>query len=194
MSLGDAVLTFISVFIAALLAFYLEGVRERRATEGWVRDYLGFWRTTLETTAGERGANEEGLQRIDDALGRWLDLGSSGVEPAWTDLDSVGVNAAITFTPLLLSSGVSSVPGELLRLMFVADASAPALLRRAESVARLFEAHVLPLVLGQVTWLNPEQRHAVERYRVEFAGLRAQMNDYLEQLDRIRHELVQAGF
>ncbi|WP_151081667.1 hypothetical protein [Nocardioides cynanchi] len=194
MSLGDAVLTFVSVFVAALLAFYLEGLRERRATADWVRDYLRFWRTTLESTAGEREANQEGLQRIDDALGRWLDLGSSGVEPVWADLDSVGVNAAITFTPLLLSSGVSAVPGELLRLMFVADASAPALLRRAESVARLFEAQVLPLVLSQVTWLQPEQRHAVERYRVEFAGLRAQMNDYLEQLDRIRHELVQAGF
>jgi hypothetical protein len=194
MSFGDAVLTFVSVFVAALLAFYLEGLRERRATESWVRDYLGFWRSTLEASAGERASNEEGLQRIDDALGRWLELGSSGVEPAWSDLDSVSVNSAITFTPLLLSSGVSAVPGDLLRLMFLADATAPTLLRRAEAVSRLFEGHVLPLVLGQVTWLNPEQRHAVERYRAEFTGLRSQRNGYLDQLDRIREELVRAGF
>lgn len=32
MSLGDALLTFVSVFIAALRAFYLDGLRERRAT------------------------------------------------------------------------------------------------------------------------------------------------------------------
>ena len=44
MSLGEAFLTFVAVFVAALLAFYLDGLRERRATEGWVRDYLGFWR------------------------------------------------------------------------------------------------------------------------------------------------------
>jgi hypothetical protein len=194
MSLGDAVLTFVSVFVAALLAFYLEGLRERRATEGWVRDYLGFWRTTLDATTGERAANEEGLQRIDDALGRWLELGSSGVEPVWADLDAVGVHSAISFTPLLLSGGVSAVPGDLLRLMFVADATSPTLLRRAEAVSRLFDAHVLPLVLGRVTWLNPEQRHVVERYRSEFAGLRGQMNDYRDQLDRIRDELVRAGF
>jgi hypothetical protein len=194
MSFGDAVLTFVSVFVAALLAFYLEGLRERRATEGWVRDYLGFWRTTLETTRGERTANEEALQRIDDALGRWLDLGSTGVEPVWADLDTVNVNSAITFTPLLLSSGMSVVPPDLMRQMFTADATAPALLRRAEGAARLFDAHVLPLVLGQVTWLNPEQRHAVERYRTEFAGLRAQMNVYLEQLAGIRDELVRTGY
>jgi hypothetical protein len=194
MSLGDAVLTFVSVFVAALLAFYLEGLRERRATEGWVRDYLAFWRTTLDASQGDRTGNEEGLQRIDDALSRWLELGSSGVEPVWGDLDSISVNSAITFTPLLLSSGVSAVPGDLLSLMFVADATAPTLLRRAEAVSRLFDGHVLPLVLGRVTWLNPEQRHAVERYRAEFAGLRSQMNGYLDQLDRIREELVRAGF
>jgi hypothetical protein len=149
MSLGDAVLTFVSVFVAALLAFYLEGLRERRATEGWVRDYLAFWRTTLDASQGDRTGNEEGLQRIDDALSRWLELGSSGVEPVWGDLDSISVNSAITFTPLLLSSGVSAVPGDLLSLMFVADATAPTLLRRAEAVSRLFEGHVLPLVLGR---------------------------------------------
>ena len=194
MSFGDAVLTFVSVFVAALLAFYLEGLRERRATDGWVRDYLGFWRSRLETTRNEQAGNDEALQRIDDALGRWLDLGSSGVEPVWADLDAVNVNSAITFTPLLLSSGVSAVPPDLLRLMFTADATAPALLRRAEAAARLFDAHVLPLVLGRLTWLSPEQRHAVERYRTEFAGLRAQMNAYLDQLSQIREELVRAGY
>jgi hypothetical protein len=194
MSFGDALLTFVSVFVAALLAFYLDRLRERRATEEWIRDYLGFWRATLDTTTGERQANEEGMQRIDDALGRWLELGSSGVEPVWDDLDSVVVNSAVSFTPLLLSSGVSAVPAQLLRQMFTADASSPALLRRAESVARMFDQHVLPLVLSRVTWLAPEQRHAVERYRAEFAGLREQMNGYLDQLDRIRDGLAGAGF
>lgn len=194
MSLGGAFLTFVSVFVAALLAFYLDGLRERRATEGWVRDYLGFWRTTLDSVSGERAANEEGLQRIDDALGRWLDLGSSGVEPEWADIDAVNVNSAVSFTPPLLSSGASAVPGDLLRQMFVADATRPALLREAEGVSRLFDSHILPLVLDRVTWLNPEQRHAVERYRAVYGGLRAQMHTYLDQLDRIRDGLVGAGF
>jgi hypothetical protein len=194
MSLGGAFLTFVSVFVAALLAFYLDRLRERRATDGWVRDHLGFWRTTLEAAMGERAALEEGLQRIDDELVRWLDLGSSGVEPVWDVFEAVHVNSAISFTPLLLSSGASSVPGDLLRRMFVADATSPAVLRRADGVSRLFDDHVLPLVLGRVTWLDPEQRHAVERYRAELGGLRADMNSYLDQLDQIREELLGAGF
>jgi hypothetical protein len=194
MSLGDAFLTFVSVFVAALLAFYLDGLRQRRATEDWVRSYLGFWRTTLEATSGERAANEEGLQRIEDGLVRWLDLGASGVEPEWADIEAVNVNAAISFTPLLLSSGASAVPADLMRQMFVADATRPALLRQAEGVSRLFETHILPLVLARVTWPNPEQRHAVERYRAEFGGLRVQMQAYLDQLDQIRDGLIGAGF
>jgi hypothetical protein len=194
MSLGGALLTFVSVFVAAMLAFYLDGLRERRATEGWVRDYLGFWRSTLEAAQGDRAANEEGLQRIDDALGRWLDLGSSGVEPEWAVIDHVNVNSTISFTPLLLSSGASAVPADLMRQMFVADATRPALLRQSDGVTRLFDTHILPLLLARVTWLNPEQRHAVERYRTEFGHLRSQMSTYLDHLDRVREALVTAGF
>jgi hypothetical protein len=53
MSLSGALLTFVSVFVAALLAFYLDGLRERRATQQWVKEYLGFWRDLLDSTAGE---------------------------------------------------------------------------------------------------------------------------------------------
>jgi hypothetical protein len=77
--------------------------------------------------------------------------------------------------------------------MFTADATAPALLRRSESVARLYDAHVLPLVLGEVVDLSPEQRRAVERYRTEFRGLRDHMSGYLDLLDAVRVELVQLG-
>ncbi len=186
MSLGDALLTFVSVFIAALLAFYLDNVRERRATRRWTREYLGFWRGVLERAQGDRGTNEEGLRRIQTALDAWLD----GAEPTWTDVDSVNVNSAVSFTPLLLSAGASAVPQQLLGQMFVADATSPALLRRSEGVSRLYEAHVLPLVLGEVVDLSPEQRRAVERYRAEFSGLREHMTGYLDLLDAVREELV----
>ena len=71
MSLGDAALTFVSVFIAALLAFYLDGLRERRATRAWVAEYLGFWRGLLESTAGEKEANEAGVRKVESALDGW---------------------------------------------------------------------------------------------------------------------------
>jgi hypothetical protein len=94
-SLGDAALTFVSVFVAALLAFYLDGVRERRATRAWVREYLGFRRVTLAGDAEMRQANDAMLGRIDEALGAWLD----GVdEPDWRYVDAVNFNSSFAFT------------------------------------------------------------------------------------------------
>jgi hypothetical protein len=186
MSLGDALLTFVSVFVAALLAFYLDGLRESRTTRTWTREYLGFWKGVLDRAQSDRGTNEEGLRRIEAALDTWL----AGGEPAWADVDSVNVNSAVSFTPLLLSAGASAVPQQLLGQMFVADATSPALLRRSEGVTRLYEAHVLPLVLAEVVDLSREQRRGVERYRAEFTGLRQHMSDYLDLLDAVREELA----
>jgi hypothetical protein len=191
MSLGDALLTFVSVFVAALLAFYLDGLRERRATRAWTREYLGFWRHVLDLASGDRNTNETGLGRIEAALDTWL--ADSEIEPVWSDIQSVHANSAVSFTPLLLSSGASEVPQDLLAQMFVADATAPMVFRRSESVTRVFEAQVLPLVLERVVRLTPSQRRAVELYREEFVMLRDQMRVFMDQLDEIRSGLVRLG-
>jgi hypothetical protein len=193
MSLAEAAAIFVSVLAAVLLACYVEGLRERRATESLVRDHLRVWGTTLEASMGDRVADRERLQRIDDALGRWLELGSSGVEPAWGDLESVSVGFPVSLTPVLLGSGAGAVPADLLAQLFIAEAWAPALRRRAESLSRLFDHHVLPLVLRREAWLDPEQRNAVERYRAELGELRDRIDAYLDQLDRIRERLAGAG-
>jgi hypothetical protein len=191
MSLGDALITFVSVFVAALLAFYLDGLRERRATARWVKEYLGFWRRVLDLASGDRDTNETGLARIETALQTWL--ADSEAEPVWSDIEAVSANSAVSFTPLLLSSGASEVPQDLLAQMFVADATAPMVYRRSESVTRTFEAQVLPLVLERVARLTPGQRRAVEFYRDEFVTLRDQMRVFMDQLDEIRAGLVRLG-
>jgi hypothetical protein len=191
---GDAVLTFVSVLLAALLAFYLDGLRERRAARRWVSEYLGFWRDTLEQTASERDGNDAILDRIDRALDRWLHPAADVSEPEWADIDTVNVNTAVAFTPLLLSTGAKSVPIELLRQMFLADATVPALAKRSEIVASVFYERILPLRLDRVVRLTPEQRNAVEFFRLEFAGMREQMRIYLAMLDGIREELVRLGY
>ena len=106
MSLGDAGLTFVSVFVAALLAFYLDGLRDKRATERWVREYLGFWRGLLQSTADEGVANEAGMHRVEAAVDGWLAAGADGL-PAWDDIDAMNVNATVRFTPPLLNTGGS---------------------------------------------------------------------------------------
>jgi hypothetical protein len=190
-SLGGAALTFVSVFVAALLAFYLDGLRERRATERWVREYLGFWRAMLHNAQEERAGNDAMLARIDQALDRWL---AHGTEPEWPDVDAVNVNNSFSFTPLLLTTGVDVVPPELLKRLFVADATGPALRGTSEVVTRLFESEIRPLALARVLDLSPVQRRTVELYRAEFGRLRELLRSYTDTLDEIHDELVRAGF
>jgi len=193
MSLGDAGLTFVSVFVAALLAFYLDGLRDKRATERWVREYLGFWRGLLQSTGDEGVANEAGMHRVEAAIDGWLAAGADGL-PAWDDIDAMNVNATVRFTPPLLNTGGSVLPPELMQKLFVADALAPALTARSEFATRLFETEVRPLVLAEVVPLEGQDRRSVELYRRELLGLFEQMRDYSTYLQEIREELVRLGF
>jgi hypothetical protein len=192
MSLGDALLTFVSVFVAALLAFYLDGLRERRATRRWVEEYLGFWRRLLDSTAGEREANDALGRRVDVALDAWL-AGEQGGPPAWGDIDAINMNATVRFTQPLLSVG-ASVPVDLMQQLFVADALAPALGSRSTFVTRLFEMEVRPLLLAQVLPLEGQHRRAVELYRSELRGLFEQVQGYAAHMAAIREELVRLGY
>jgi hypothetical protein len=193
MTLGDAALTFVSVFVAALLAFYLDGLRERRATQRWVREYLGFWRGLLEATADEGAGNEAGVRRIEAALDGWLAAGPGGA-PAWDDVDAMNMNATVRFTPALLNTGASVVPVELMQQLFMADAMAPAMTLQAAFVTHLFETEVRPLVLDRVAPLDGRDRTAVELYRREFGALFERMRQYSEHMRTIREELVRLGF
>jgi len=193
MSLGDALLTFVSVFVAALLAFYLDGLRERRATRSWVSEYLGFWRGMLESSAGERDANETAVRRVEASLNGWLASGA-GSAPVWDDIDAITVNATVRFTSPLLSIGGGVVPPELLQRLFVADASAPALVAGSDFVTRLFETEVRPLVLGRVVPLEGRDREAVDLYRREFVALFERMRAYGDVLAEIREDLVRLGY
>jgi hypothetical protein len=191
-SFGDAVLTFVSVFVAALLAFYLDGLRERRATRRWVDEYLGFWRTTLQGAADDRHGSEGMLGLIDDALGVWLAPGPD--EPDWQYVDAVNVNGSVQFTPHLLGGAVGEISPELMQRMFVADATFPAVRATADVVTRLFETEIRPLALARVLDLDPVQRRTVELYRGEFARMRNLLRQYRDRLDALLTDLVEAGY
>jgi hypothetical protein len=148
----------------------------------------------LGSNPGERTVNEAHLDRIDAALADWLDPGRSGRQPRRADIDTINVNNAIAFTPLLLSGGVSVVPADLLQRLFLADATAPALKGSSEWVSRFYEAQVRPLVLARVDGLDDVQRRVVETYRSEFAQLSELTRQYQSMLGSIHDELAAAGF
>jgi hypothetical protein len=130
------------VFVAALLAFYLDGLRARRATRRWVTEYLGFGRSMMEAGAAEREEDDAVLVRIDTAVDRWLSVAGGGPEPVWSDIDALSVSTSISFAPLLLGSGVG--------VLFYADATVPVLRSTSEAVSRLYEAEIRGPVAARV--------------------------------------------
>ncbi|MGC4109128.1 MAG: hypothetical protein QM747_01580 [Nocardioides sp.] len=193
MSLGDALLTFVSVFVAALLAFYLDGLRERRATRGWVREYLGFWRGFMASRGDEEQQNATGVHQIEDALAGWL-TARTPEEVTWAHIDTMNVNATVRFTQHLLNESASLLPAELMNDLYVADATAPMLTARGQYVTRIFEAEIRPLVLDREVPLDGRDRRAVELYSGEFTALFQQLQAYTDHMRKIQGELTRLGF
>jgi hypothetical protein len=194
MSPGGALLTFVSVFVAALLAFYLDGLREKRATQRWLHEYLGFWRGFMDSLGDEGEQNEAGVRVIERALDEWL-AGAGPKQVEWGSIDAMNVNATVRFTGHLLSAASAGMlPAELMRQLFLADAMAPTLTARAQFVTRLFESDVRPLVLDRVAPIDGRDRRAVELYRHEFLGLFALLQSYSEHMRGIQAELTRLGF
>lgn len=194
MSLGGALLTFVSVFVAALLAFYLDGLRERRATERWVKEYLGFWRGMLQSAAAERADNDAVLTRVHDAVARWLTCAKSGQEPTWSDIDAVNYNNSISFTPLLLSAGSAWS-----RPSCSGSCSSPTPRVPPWAPTRTTPSGSSRPSSGRWCWaasfdLAPSQRTAVEQYLAEFERLRERSADWQAGIDEILEGLEAAGY
>jgi hypothetical protein len=161
-SWGGAALTFASIFLAGVVAFYLDSLRERRARERWVHEYLGFWRRQLESIEGERERNQALFDRIDDTLGAWAD----GEEPAdWDDVEVLNFTTPLSLTPILFGEGMSVVPPDLLTAMFELDTTLPGLSILSESAVRLFETEIRPMQMARRCPLAETERRFVERYR-----------------------------
>lgn len=105
MTWTEALLTFGSLFLAALFAFYLDSLRERRATRRWVHEYLGFWRTMLESFVDERDVIQTMMGSLDEVLADWLDDRPTTSAPVWSGIDGFKFSSAISMTPNLLGEG-----------------------------------------------------------------------------------------
>ena len=193
MSLGDALLTFVSVFVAALLAFYLDGLRERRATRAWVREYLGFRRATLagdaELASGER-RDARADRRGPRLLARWRRRARLAVRRRrqlqhLLRVHGRSCSAQRSGSCRPISCGACTRPTPAL----------PAVRGTAEFVARLFEAEIRPLALGG-SWpldapATPGRGAATGPSSRTCAISSAAMST---QLAVILDELVQSGF
>ena len=193
MTWSEALLTFGSLFLAAVFAFYLDSLRERRRTKRWVFEYLRFWSERLRSYESERGQNMELFSRVDQALGQWLVDGPGAPEPEWVMIDAMSVNTPISFTPSLFGEALEVVSPQLLRSMFEVDAVLPQLRSHSEATVRLFEQMLRPLVLRRQHRLDDAERRAVEQFRREMQTVRALVQQFSDRVADVVAGLSREG-
>ncbi len=193
MSWSDFLLTFVSLFAAALLAFYLESVRERRATRRWVWEYLGFWRDVIETFADEKDSNLELFDFVDAALDRLFTANEDVSEAEWESVDGLLFNSAVSLTPTLLGEASGVVPPDLLRRMFVLDALVQQVRANSQNTFTIFETFLRPLALDRPWPLSGAQVRSVALYRRELASLRSLVESLYVQLDELVQSMRSVG-
>ena len=186
MTWSDALLSFVSVFAAAALAFYLDSLRERRTTRRWVWEYLRFWRALLATLILEW----RDVLELFDEMDRTLTLLTAGqdepTQEQWERVDVFALNTTIVLTPPLLGEASGVVPPQVLHKLFLADEFFATVRNQAAHTAQMFESLVRPVVLRQVWPLEAEMQRGVGFYQRELAEFRS----LLEQLARQLAELV----
>jgi len=200
-SWNEAIIAFVSLFVGALLAFYLESLRERRATRRWVWEYLGFWRELMESFAEQKAVNLGLFDSVDAALGRLLpadDAAADGAADAaadtdWEAVDGLLFNSAISLSPSLLGEASAVVPADLMRSMVVVDAVVQHVKASSETTYSLYESLVRPLVLRRDWPMSAEQRRALALYRRDLALLRALIESLYDQLADLAKQMRAAG-
>lgn len=191
MTWTEALLTFASLFLAGVFAFYLENLRERRATRRWVREYLGFWRQQFESFGAEKDANRRLFTRLDAALADWLE--PSGDPPDWDLVDGISFVSSIALTPNLFGEGMSAVPPDLLHDMFAVDATVPVLALESDTTMRLFESEIRPLKMRREWPLANEDARLVELYRSEMATAWTLVDAHYDQVDALLQRMRANG-
>jgi hypothetical protein len=193
MTWDEALLTFGSLFLAALFAFYLDSLRERRATRRWVREYLGFWARTMAPFEDGRIAGQAMFARVDDAVQRWLATDRTGIEPDWDAIDGIDVSSSVSITPQLFGASLEAISPGLLALMFEVDSRAVVVQAQSAATLRLFETLLRPLVLRRAPLHADEERRAVELYRRDLAGLGQLVDAFGDQMVAVLNGLRAEG-
>lgn len=194
MSWSQAATSFVSLFAAALLAFYLDSLRERRATRRWVDEYLAFWLDLLGTSEAERTHVTSLFDADLRALDALSDGGERRPEDAWESLQTITIESPVALTPPLLGEGAAVVPVGLLRQMFEVDAYVAGFRSQTQSMHALFDSQVRPLTLRRPWPLNDEETRALALYRRELSGLRSVLDEIYDRLTRLAKDLQAAGF
>lgn len=189
MTFVDIIIQFVTVFLGAFLAFWLENVRERQQLRGWLKKYL-------RDSYVELAATVENLppfvSQLEAELARFSELSEGKRDPTEEDWKHIGGIVTAQFSGaqfLFESEALNVLTGDVIRhLKLLQDAtdSAKVTFNQFHSIQ---EAYVYPLAIERPESLSAAQRrslglagNAFERFVTEIKALIQQAPEVLAVL------------
>ena len=176
MNLPDIIIQFVTVFLGAFLAFWLENVRERRQLRSWLSKYL---RAGYSDLAKSQHKVEEGLLSLRAYVATFGRLSEPDTTPTEEDWKTLSAQIAAEFGRnnfLFESESLNVLAPELVGRLKDMQTVTDDVQRWFEKFEALHSAYILPLVVERPDKLTASQRRAL-------ALTKKALNNWLESLE-----------
>jgi hypothetical protein len=185
-NLADALLMFLATFIGVILAFALDGWRQRATHVKWLESYVGGMVRRLGATVDGQRQLLELLASRSNAFDHWLGAAAAGdlSDEDWRLLSNPAVILGLDLSALLRSEILTDIPAELVETLQELDDQfqlGAFSSNEALTAHRMFTA---PLVFDRVVPLSPEQANIVRDAQESAAIVYSVAQELLGVLDR----------
>jgi hypothetical protein len=161
----EILLQFLTVFLGAFLAFWLENLRERRQLKTWVKKYL---QRGYETMRQEQLQEEAEIPKLEQQLHTLEKFSSSELhigEEDWRDLAHVYYNFQKESISLLDGEALRVLDAELIKTVQTVETLNFACAKVSELYTNAYKDYVIPLVLRQPTLPTKAEQQGIEYVR-----------------------------
>jgi hypothetical protein len=162
----EILLQFLTVFLGAFLAFWLENLRERRQLKQWVRKYL---RRTYKALNEERSSEEASIPVLAQQLST-LEKFSSPETPTltendWNSLSNIHYNFQKESVSLLEGEALQVIDASLIKALEQVERLDFACDKLSELYVNAYKDYMMPILLQQPTPPTEVQKQAVAYVR-----------------------------
>jgi hypothetical protein len=185
-SVADALLMFVATFVGVILAFALDGWRQRATHMKWIESYVGGMVRRLGATVDGQRQLLALLASRSSAFDHWLGATAEGdlSDEDWRLLSNPALILGLDLSALLRSEILTDIPVELVETLQELDDKfqmGAASSNEALTAHRMFTA---TLVFDRVVPLSPQQANVVRDAQDSAAIVYAVAQELLGALDR----------
>ena len=164
----EILLQFLTVFLGAFLAFWLENLRERNQRKTWAKRYLHLYYKALQEQLAQEEENAE--QKL-PLYQKFIDGEEAMSEEDWNLLSSVTLEADDKQTSLIHSEFLTVLPAELVTTLAEVEKLQIISLEISTLLMNFFQERIFPIILTHTTPLNEAGKFSM-RYFKSIAEIR----------------------